>query len=919
MKHIYKFLLIFFIGSFLFFSCEKTVKSKIKLSGLWTVKLDSLNVGENEKWYRNILTGSQILLPGTLDENEIGNNNLFKPKMNDTTLFALTRKTEYIGKAWYQKTFKIPKNWKNKKTNLVLERVMWLSKVYINGKYIDLKSSLSVSHQYYIDKDLIEGENVITILVDNSYLHKGISFEHERYPTKASQGFSHAYSNQTQGKWNGIIGEISLQKLEDATVENINIKPDFNANKLKLEVNFFKQQPEGSEFEYSITKNDEVLAKGSIDTYSSIRSEIMTTIDIPKNIEFWDELNTNLYQLNFKTKGSDEEFSTTFGLRNIKAVKNKLTLNGNRIFLRGNLDCAAYPIKGRVDMTEDEWEKTLKLLKSYGFNHIRFHSWTPPKAAFNVGDRLGFYFQVELPHWSLNVGEDKPTNEFLELEMKKILREYGNHPSFVLFSMGNELEGDFSYLNNLIQKAKKIDTNRLYTTSTFSFQKGIGVAPQPQDDFLVTQWTDKGWIRGQGFFNNFPPSFDDNFERQMGHIEVPVISHEIGQYAIFPKFDEIEKYTGVLQPLNLIAIKNDLEKNGLLDLAPEFNYASGKLASILYKEDFERALKTPRFNGFQMLQLQDYPGHGSALIGLLDVFWDNKGIVDSTFFKQFNAPVVPLLNFEKAIYTSDEEFKANVQISNYKKDMTNKTIQWSILDDDKIVENGSFSDKNINVGGLTTVGDFKAKLNVDKPKKLTINVKIYETDYQNNWNIWVYPKMEILNTDVVMTKSFSKAKQLLSEGKKVLLNPDMKNIKGEQNRFGPIFWSRLMFAQPPNMGLLVNPKHSAFQQFPTDVHSDWQWWDLATKSKIVQLPFLKENPIVRVIDDFTTNRNQGIAFEAKVGKGKLLFTSIDLNTDLDKRLSAKQLKNSLLNYMNSDDFDPKDALDYKEIMTLYQK
>ena len=220
--------------------------------------------------------------------------------------------------------------------------------------------------------------------------------------------------------------------------------------------------------------------------------------------------------------------------------------------------------------------------------------------------------QVELPHWSLNVGEDVKTNEFLENEMERILQEYGNHPSFLLMSMGNELEGDFKWLNKLVKKARKQDSRRLYATSTFSFQKGIGTLPQPEDDFFVTQWTDKGWIRGQGYFNNFYPRFDTDYRDRINNITKPLIAHEIGQYAVYPNISEIEKYTGVMKPLNFMAIKKDLEAKGMLALAPKFTEASGKLAALLYKEDIERALKTPGFDGFQMLQLQDYPGHGNS-------------------------------------------------------------------------------------------------------------------------------------------------------------------------------------------------------------------------------------------------------------------------------------------------------------------
>lgn len=902
----------------LFSACTSPVPDSISLHGEWSVVLDSLDQGEKEQWYAKPINGVAIALPGTLAENQLGTPHGLTPEISKKTMFHLTRSHYYTGKAWYQRTVNIPKSMLEEKSLLKLERVLWQSKVWVNGKPVGTESSLSTPHRFEIDGLFKEGENQITVMVDNSFIQPGISFEHERYPAPISVGFSHAYSNHTQGKWNGIIGEISLSRQTSEAVGALMVYPDVANQSLSVEAVFDKNLESNQAFTYRIAKGGKEIKSGEVQGEVSGKT-VKTLISLPDEVQPWNEHQPNTYSLSFAKKGADQTAETTFGLRAIKADAGTLTLNDQRIFLRGNLDCAVYPIKGRVDMTPAEWMKTLKVVKSYGFNHIRFHSWCPPQAAFEVADQLGMYLQVELPHWSLTVGEDAAALSFLENEADRILQEYGNHPSFVLMSMGNELEGDMAWLNDQVQRLKAKDNRRLYTTTTFSFQKNVGTLPQPQDEFFVTQWTDKGWVRGQGYFNDFPPNFDKDYSDRIDHIEKPILAHEIGQYAIFPDLNEIEKYTGVARPVNFESVKADLDKKGMQDLAPAMARASGQLAAILYKADIERNLKTPGYDGYQVLQLQDYPGHGSALIGLLDVFWETKGIIDSTAFRRFNSPVVPLLRFEKASYSTEETFIGNIQVANFLAPLENQTIKWTIQDGETELKSGELANIDIPYGNEQMLGEFRAELSVSTARKLNVSVEIAGTEFANDWSIWVFPPAKLPQSEVIYTRSTTEARRLLSQGKKVLLNPLANDAIGQPNRFGSIFWGQLLFQQVSNLGLMMDPEHAAFSAFPTDFHSDWQWWDLSTNSRIINVDPLNVEPLVRVIDDFLTNRHQGLVFEAQVGEGKLLFSSIDLGKDLENRIEAKQMRISLTNYMSSTAFEPEQSLAFDDILNAIKK
>lgn len=542
-------------------------------------------------------------------------------------------------------------------------------------------------------------------------------------------------------------------------------------------------------------------------------------------------------------------------------------------------------------------------------NHLRFHSWCPPEAAFNVADEMGFYVQVELPVWSVTLGKDSATVEFLRAEAKRISKEYGNHPSFCFWSIGNELQYDFNILASMLGEMKAADDRHLYTTTSFTFEKGHGDWPENQDDFFVTQWTKKGWVRGQGVFNQELPSFDKDFRASIDGMEVPLVTHEVGQYSVYPDLTEIPKYTGTLMPLNFMAVKEDLEKKGLIDKAPQYLQASGKLAAILYKEEIERALKTPGISGFQLLDLHDFPGQGTALVGLLNAFWESKGILTGEEFREFCAPVVPLLRFPKAVYTNNETFEAQIELCNYGKDeLKNSTLSWEITADGRSLGKGKTPVAALAFGHNGGLGKISFPLQqVTNASKLEVCLSLDGTEYRNRWNVWVYPSsVDTKWGDVKYTRSYDEAMASLKKGEKVLFNPDWRTLQGIEGKFVPVFWSPVHFPnQAGTMGVLCNPTHPALADFPTDMHTDWQWWDLNINSTTLVVDSLQGGAsVVEMVDNFVHNRRLASLYEGRVGEGKLMLATFDLQTALDKRPVARQMLYSILNYMNSEEFAP---------------
>lgn len=874
----------------------------ISLAGDWEVRIDSAQP-------------KTVKLPGTLDMAGVGTPSTLKPAMEKPQLLRLTRKVSYIGPCTYSKTIEISKEMSGKPLRLTMERVLWKSSVKVDGREIN-GNNISINSPHIVElPPLSAGRHLIEITVDNR-AQRDISFS----------DLCHSYTNDTQTIWNGILGDFSLCAIQKVEINKPKVYPVVRNGSIDIVLPVSNRSGHSTKRNITLTVTEK--SSGKTVSRKNIRysapsgdSNLKTNIRID-NPKLWSEFSPTLYRLTVKT--DDSSNAVDFGMREVRSEGKSFLVNGKKVFLRGTLDCCVFPLTGVPPTDREGWKKEMTTLKEWGFNHIRFHSWCPPEAAFEIADSLGMYLQIELPVWSLNIGQDPSVTEFLYDEFRNMSEAYGNHPSWIMSTCGNELQKDFSVLNGLVKYMREKDPRHIYAATSFTFEKGHGGHAEPYDQFLITQWTDDGWVRGQGVFDNEPPSFNRNYEKSMGCVTVPLVSHEIGQYAVYPDLGEINKYTGILDPLNFKAIRNDLESKGLLDKADDYLRATSSFARILYKEEIERALKTPGFSGYQLLGIQDFPGQGTALVGLLNAFWDAKGDMKSEDFARFNSPVVPLASFPKAVYASDEFFNAGILISNFSdSDLESKNLKWTLKDDAGNSHSGTIKAASIPQGEVAGIGDIHLPLADFKlPSKLTFSISIEGTDYNNLWNIWVYPEIkEISNGNVTVTSDLEEAKDALDKGGNVLYMPVQDKITGIESKFLPVFWSPVHFPrQAGGMGVSAKAGHPSLKGFPNDGHSDWQWWNPVKNARVMQLDSIIDkntgsniDPIVGVVDNFYRNRRLGYIFEAKCGNGNILVSSINLNADGPE---MKSLLNGILQYLQSKEFNPRNEVTFDKIESL---
>lgn len=910
---------------------------KIDLSGIWQFQIDRDNIGQKEKWFTQNFQDN-IYLPGSMTENRKGDDVtlhtnwtasiydssfFFNPRLekfrqpdNLKLPFWLTPVKYYVGEAWYQRKVIIPKDWKGEQIQLFLERPHTETRLWVNGVEVGMQNSLSVPHIYDITKLVKVGENRIALCIDNRTKDIDVGKD------------SHSITDQTQGNWNGIVGGIELQAQPVTYIDDVQVFPHVGDKKalVKLHVNGMASGELRLEAESYNGDYKDVVTPVVRKIDSKTGSDINLTLSFGDKMQLWDEFHPNLYRLKviLKTGNREDVKEIRFGMREFTTKGKYFYVNGRQTFLRGTVENCTFPLTGYPPMDLDSWMRVFRICKQYGLNHMRFHSYCPPAVAFEAADLVGFYLQPEGPSWpnhGSSLGNGKPIDNYLWIEAQRIIKEYGNSPSFCMFAIGNEPRGRWvPWVSKFVDYWKSTDTRRVYTGASV----GGSWAWQPESQYHV-----KAGARGLDW-DQLPESNSD-FRANIDTVKQPYISHEMGQWCVFPDFTEIPKYTGVMRARNFELFQQDLADRHMANQASAFLQASGKLQALCYKHEIEKTFRTPGYAGFQMLSLNDYSGQGTALVGLLNVFWQEKGYVNAEEFTRYCAPTVLLARMDKFVFTNDETVSARIEVANFGQNtFPQQSTDWKITDAyGTVIAKGSLTAKDIAIGNCQSLGEIKFPLkSFDHAQKLNLQVSFPNTTISNNWDLWVYPSQlpQVDTTDIYITETIdAKAQDVLKKGGKVLFLPS-RNVEKERDvvqYMTPSFWNTSWFKmRPPHTeGSLINDFHPIFKNFPTDSYTGLQWWELVNRGPVMEITDFPANfqPIVQPIDTWFVNRKLASLFEANIGKGKIVVCSFDLKTDLENRPVARQLYYSILKYMNSDTFHPDDSLDLSLIQDLTRK
>ncbi len=947
---------------------------KIDLAGVWSLALDPADRGQHARWYAAELPSiaGPLTLPGSLQEQGYGDEiTLATPWVGtivDRSLFEAERyapyrqpdaikvpfwlqpEKYYAGPAWVQRTIHIPPEWQGRRLTLTLERPHWETAAWLDDLPLGRCDSLATAHVYDLGTQVAPGEYRLTIRIDN------------RMVVDVGPN-AHSMSDHTQSNWNGIVGCIELAAASPVWLRTVRVFPDVarKAARIKIDVTSVLGRSAAGQVTVAarlvnVTEPRQLppvsapfafSAEGGLSGLDLSSAGGHVDIDYPlgDDAQMWDEFNPALYELTvdleLQIKGEgrgargeeaivSDRRVITFGLREIGTQGTQITLNQRPIFLRGTLECCIFPLTGYPPTDIDAWKRIIRICKAHGLNQIRFHSWCPPEAAFVAADELGFYYQVECPSWANQgaaIGEGRPLDEWLYREGWRLLATHGNHPSFIMMAYGNEPAGRHAeFLAEWVTYWRKRDPRRVYTS-------GAGWPMIPENDYHNTPDPRiQRWGAGLASrINAQAPETTTDYRDYVAQAGIPVVSHEIGQWCVYPNFAEMAKYTGVLKPRNFEIFRDFLEANHMGDQAHDFFMASGKLQALCYKEEVESALRTPGFGGFQLLDLHDFPGQGTALVGVLDPFWDEKGYISAAQFRRFCAPTVPLARLEKRVWHTGETLRADIQVAHFgPAALTDATIDWALKGEDGVVVRaGVVPAQAIAVATQAIAGAIDCDLAGVTPGArytLVVGIEAGGERYENDWDLWVFaPTLTMpAASNVLVSDDIDAALNRVEAGGRALLLLDPSRVQTtSQIGFSSVFWNTAWTRgqAPHTLGILCDPAHPVFASFPTEGHSNWQWWELIHGAAAMQLDHLPSalRPLVQPIDTWFEARRLGLLFEARVGAGALMVASMDLDTNLDRRLVARQLRASVLGYMQSDAFRPAHAIPAESIHQLVMR
>lgn len=955
---------------------------RILLNGKWHVVLEDGTTG-------------QMDLPGTLDENGIGHRDVGANQWHPDAVLGnaageidkdapiatrFTRRHTYEGEARISRKITVP-DYGTDRLFVLAERARAL-RLLVDGEACSVFRQGTLSTPYIFElTGAAPGEHEFTFLSDNSY--PGMP--------KAAIYYSSAATDETQTNWNGILGECSMYTRPQNFIDSLRVYPRAVKKEEKNKAGGYVldvcvELAPGAKKVYKDAKiilQSEALAAGELEDTQTLteiisysgeglaeagtdKEENPKTMeiwfrDLPlrENVKLWDEDEGNLYEMAVTLDngmsaedkgGSTAECRTRFGIRSFgDNGSGRLALNGRAIFLRGEANCAEYPETGHPPMTIPEWKEMLLKYRSYGINFVRFHSHCEPEAAFAAADELGMLLQPELSHWDpKDAFGTEESYRYYRAELVDLLKTYANHPSFVMLTLGNELQAQDEgreRMRELVRTAKRMDPTRLYANGSNAFYGEEGC--DPESDFYTSQSCKDVVIRGtfsgmRGYLNENYPSADRTYDEAMAEIrkeyQKPVFSFEVGQFEVLPDFEELESFHGISDPVNLKLIKKRVEERGLLPTWEKYVEATGELSRLAYREEIEAAMRTRELSGISLLGLQDFPGQGTALVGMMNSHLEPKpyDFARPERFREFFQECRILVKLPHYTYEAGERLIAEVESANFGKRNIEGVFCWTLAGKKSVSENGNCEpaeikskntviatgeDTEITIcrpGSYTEVGSLDIPLDfVEKNTALTLKVRI--GDSISAYPIWVYRKTTpVCPENVYETRAFDvKTREILQNGGRVYLSPDADKESlpnSIKTQFTTDFWSVGTFAdQEGGMGQLIDTEHPIFKEFPTDFHTDWQWWIMATKRAVI-LPHPMKT-IITEMDSYAFLRPMAQMIEFRCLKGKVLLSTMELHKS-QQYPEVRALQASIYTYLSGENFEPAEEITEEELSML---
>ncbi|MGH9160898.1 MAG: glycoside hydrolase family 2 protein [Vicinamibacteraceae bacterium] len=894
-------------------------RARIDLNGTWELRLDPRNRGETEGWQTiDVPFEQSIDVPGAWQAQGVGQR-------------SGSLRHDYTGAAWYRKRVAIPATWKGKVVRLRIGGAHRYTALFVNGVRIGEHRGFSAPFQFDVTGHLRPGaDNVIVLRISNPGSVPTLSPREQR-------GDRPTGMLNYLGNWGGIYGHVELQASEPTWIEDVYVRPDIERGVARFRVTVRSREAEAYPAELR------VLVSPSHESRTSLRisrgDDTVVDVEVPiPNARLWSPEHPHLYEAAVTLWRGETEYDRLderFGMREVSTDGNVLLLNGKPLYLRGYGDDNIEVLTGFPPASREVYLKRLRLARSFGFNAVRFHSMTPAEELFHAADEVGILVMAELP--VAYTQYFLPHRDLLRGELERIVRTFRNRPSFLSIALGNELNED--WLETDAEKKRLQDTvAQLYHVAKKLHPDGLVLS----NDGYIVRPTD------------MVSHFDD------GLPDLPTIKHEFGgYYCSLPDISLIDRFTGVLLPTWLDAKKRWVHERDLTEQYPLYLRHSQRLQQLGRKAQIENVRRQAHITGYHYWLIVDFPGGtgegDSWEEGWFDYFWRPKGISPSEG-REINAPVLPLVGADVDDRTlwRDSTKTIGVTVSNYgSDDLRGAQLSWKLLADDEVVVQEGDVRIDVPMGSVAEVAEIAVRPPPgNEAQAFELEVAI-NGRHLNRWTLWAFPRDARLPQPEIPVYSTVKwagierfypfvrrdAPDEDAEGLLVTSALDEDTLRflraggrvwllADSDQFAPRAGAGFFPEAGGALGTLVRD-HPAVDGFPHEGVCDLQFYNLLEGA----VPFPLDDwpkefqPIIggiRTTASFLSKTKNlshvGYLFEARVGAGRLLVTTLRLRQHLDEAYpEAVHLFDRLLRYATGHRFAPAHAVDVEQLAPLMSR
>lgn len=702
------------------------------LDGVWNFATDPDNRGETEKWYEPTAKLPAMPLPGYAPTAD---GNIHVPGIWDNQGYGTETdklRHHFVGTGWYKRQVEIPQDWTGRRTFLLITGVHRYSKVWIDDHFLGEHIGYLSVQEYDVTQFAAPGKTVtVTIQVDSK----------QRWAVDALFGAS-SLADYMDIEWGGIWGHVQLERRSDVWLSDLFVQPDVASSSCEVRATLNGKADAADAAKLEVFDNGGNRVAENLlraDPKAAVGQPIAVKAAIP-DAKLWSPDSPTLYTAKLSLLRDNQILNTIesrFGMREFAIDGCHLLLNGKRIMLCGYGDDHIYPAKMSMPSDKELHLKQLRIIKSYGFNHVRHHSTIMPPEYYDACDEVGMITTAEFPicyaeflpgvgkTWQVRVPpstDPAPAEETYKREWTAAIKRHGNHPSILCWVMGNELWEGIPLRHEFQRIAREHDPKRFFTDSDGLW----GIVNRDTMDILFAM------------FNVNSNPLDNPSKFTTPTPPKPVISHESGNYVTFSRPDLVDQFQHNIKPFWLAAGKAKLQELGLLQEADGWAEKSERLYTLLHKYNLETLRKNPGISGYHWWLFQDY---WTSSNGIVDHYFRPKSVTKEEV-RKFNSPVVLLQDGLDRTYRGKSQFALKLLVSNFSADPLSGELAYEVKAGDQSLVARQLTLKQVPQGDLSEAAQIGFDLpDASEPTKLTITAKLTSGDkaFVNDWTTWLYP------------------------------------------------------------------------------------------------------------------------------------------------------------------------------------